>query len=294
MSYAGIFLIKSDPLKEWNQLQSSIMMIMMTISYSRQLQQNRHKVKILPGQFHDFPTPSHLSATRFWPKMLGLKKPSWNHHEPQLLGIVCRVPPSLDVVEHAYSSNQGMGGCIFFGASIFAMRPSFSFTVLMMAPIGSNRTIPAALRMGCDDSGHNCRKPSIMDVCSQSWLGQAIRGTRRIHTVFTRYSLINQIWSGIMYIFHPLVWWVALFQTSRMHSRCHWKQWRPWADLSVQPHHWSGGARQVWLWSGLVWKLDSPWYPQIHGKFMKIQWFLITVPIKIATNWAAPSARIHP
>jgi hypothetical protein len=73
------------------------------------------------------------------------------------------------------------------------MRPSFSFTVLMMAPIGSNRTIPAALRMGCDDSGHNCRKPSIMDVCSQSWLGQAIRGTRRIHTVFTRYSLINQI-----------------------------------------------------------------------------------------------------
>lgn len=26
-------------------------------------------VKILPGQFHDFPTPSHLSATRFWPKM---------------------------------------------------------------------------------------------------------------------------------------------------------------------------------------------------------------------------------
>jgi len=39
---------------------------------------------------------------------------------------------------------------------------------------------------------------------------------------------------------------------------------------------------------------DSPWYPQIHGKFMKIQWFLITVPTKIATNWAAPSARIHP
>ena len=27
------------------------------------------QVKILPGQSHDFPTPSHLSATRFWPKM---------------------------------------------------------------------------------------------------------------------------------------------------------------------------------------------------------------------------------
>jgi len=26
-------------------------------------------VKIMPGQWHDFPTPSHLSATRFWPKM---------------------------------------------------------------------------------------------------------------------------------------------------------------------------------------------------------------------------------
>lgn len=29
------------------------------------------KVKILPGQAHDFATPSHLSATRFWPKILG-------------------------------------------------------------------------------------------------------------------------------------------------------------------------------------------------------------------------------
>ena len=99
------------------------------MSYSGTLHPTPYQVKILPGQFHDFPTPSHLSATRFWPKMLGLKKPQgelpWNHHEPQLsqlLGIVCRVPPSLDVVEQCWTCifiEPGKGNCIFFGVSIF-------------------------------------------------------------------------------------------------------------------------------------------------------------------------------
>ena len=108
------------------------------------------KVKILPGQFHDFPTPSHLSATRFWPKMLGRRKShlgtSWNHWSSTAWDHML-----LNMHILYYSLHQGQGrGCFVFllwgfnfcNESIWiSCNRSFSFAVLlMMAPIGSKHS----------------------------------------------------------------------------------------------------------------------------------------------------------